>query len=173
MVSSILPKNEQKIRFYYYAASSRIVFVPFLGELKRPKRHLEINWPLHKPPILVGMKDSRSSPLDQTKIKKQAGFHFCQGWPDKNSFRLPRGFSTTPGVSTTWSSIGYRLTPPRRISTDWPTWVIIKEDQISILVNLPICFFMRNLIHHYLHIWICVPTLNRLNLFKLVTILKI
>ena len=26
--------------------SSRIVFVRFLGELKKPKRHFEINWPL-------------------------------------------------------------------------------------------------------------------------------
>ena len=26
--------------------SSRIVFVRFLGELKTPKRHFEINWPL-------------------------------------------------------------------------------------------------------------------------------
>ena len=46
LVSSILPKNEQKIRLYYYGTSSRIVFVRFLEELKTLKRHFEINWPL-------------------------------------------------------------------------------------------------------------------------------
>ena len=46
MLSSILPKTNEKIRLYYYGTSSRIVFVCFLGELKTPKRHFEINWPL-------------------------------------------------------------------------------------------------------------------------------
>ena len=46
MVTSILPKNELKIQLYYYGTSSRVVFVHFLGELKIPKRHSEINWPL-------------------------------------------------------------------------------------------------------------------------------
>ena len=36
----------EKIRIYYYGTSSQIVFVRFLGELKTPKRHFEINWPL-------------------------------------------------------------------------------------------------------------------------------
>ena len=47
MISSILSKNEWKfLTLLYYGTSSRIVFVHFLGELKTPKRHLEINWPL-------------------------------------------------------------------------------------------------------------------------------
>ena len=47
MVSSILPKNERKKNWVYYCGtSSRIVFVRFLGELKIPKIHFEINWPL-------------------------------------------------------------------------------------------------------------------------------
>ena len=37
------PKNQRKIQLYYYGTSSRIVFVRFLGELKIPKRHFEIN----------------------------------------------------------------------------------------------------------------------------------
>ena len=36
-------KTNEKIRLYYYGTSSRIVFVCFLGELKTPKRHFEIN----------------------------------------------------------------------------------------------------------------------------------
>ena len=40
-IFKILPKNERKSSTYYYGTSSRIVFVPFLGELKTPKRHLE------------------------------------------------------------------------------------------------------------------------------------
>ena len=43
LMSSILPKNEQKIQPNYYGTSSRIVFVRFLEELKIPKRHFEIN----------------------------------------------------------------------------------------------------------------------------------
>ena len=39
-------KTNEKIRLNYYGTSSRIVFVCFLGELKIPKRHFEINWPL-------------------------------------------------------------------------------------------------------------------------------
>ena len=39
-------KPNEKVRLYYYVTSSRIVFVRFLGELKTPKRHFEINWPL-------------------------------------------------------------------------------------------------------------------------------
>ena len=47
MISSILPKNEQKkIRLYYYGTSSWIVFVRFLGELKALKRQFEIKWAL-------------------------------------------------------------------------------------------------------------------------------
>ena len=38
-------KTNEKIQLYY-GTSSRIVFVRFLGELKTPKRHFEINWPL-------------------------------------------------------------------------------------------------------------------------------
>ena len=43
------PKKRTK-KFDYitmeYGTSSRIVFLCFLGELKTPKRHFEINWPL-------------------------------------------------------------------------------------------------------------------------------
>ena len=39
-------KINKKFWIYYYGTSSRIVFVLFLGELKTPKRHFEINWPL-------------------------------------------------------------------------------------------------------------------------------
>ena len=34
-------KANEKIRLHYYGTSSR-----FLGVLKTPKRHFEINWPL-------------------------------------------------------------------------------------------------------------------------------
>ena len=44
LVSSILPKKNEKIRLYYYSTSSGIVFVRFWGELKTLKRHFEINW---------------------------------------------------------------------------------------------------------------------------------
>ena len=48
LASSILSKNKRKKKnqLYYYGILSQIVFVHFLGELKTPKRHLEINWPL-------------------------------------------------------------------------------------------------------------------------------
>ena len=36
MVSSILPKNEQKIQLYYYDTSGRIIFIRFLGEFRKP-----------------------------------------------------------------------------------------------------------------------------------------
>ena len=39
-------KTNKKIQFYYYGTTSRIVFVRFLGELKTPKWHFEINWPI-------------------------------------------------------------------------------------------------------------------------------
>ena len=40
-------KMNKKIWLYYYGTSSRIVLRSFfLGELKTPKRHFEINWPL-------------------------------------------------------------------------------------------------------------------------------
>ena len=42
----VFQKWKKKIRLYYYSTSSRIVFVRFLRELKTPKRHFKINWPL-------------------------------------------------------------------------------------------------------------------------------
>ena len=36
-------KRVKKIRLYYYGASTRIVFVRFLGGMKIPKIHFEIN----------------------------------------------------------------------------------------------------------------------------------
>ena len=63
MVSSILPKNERKnsTLLTYYGTSSRIVFVRFLDELKIPKRHFEINWPLK---TLVGSTPHTSNKLN-------------------------------------------------------------------------------------------------------------
>ena len=46
MVSSILPKNERKQFDLRYHSSKVEFFRWFLGELKVPKRHFEINWPL-------------------------------------------------------------------------------------------------------------------------------
>ena len=43
LVSSILPKKNEKIRIYYYGTSSWIGFF-FLGELKTPKRHFDDKW---------------------------------------------------------------------------------------------------------------------------------
>ena len=43
LVSSILPKTKEK---NYYDTSGRLVFVVFWKNLKTPKRHFEINWPL-------------------------------------------------------------------------------------------------------------------------------
>ena len=42
-VFNSLKKRTKTIRLYYYGTSSRIIFVRFLGELKTPKRHFEIN----------------------------------------------------------------------------------------------------------------------------------
>ena len=39
-------KTNKKVQLYYYNTSSLIVFIRFLGELKTPKRHFEINWTL-------------------------------------------------------------------------------------------------------------------------------
>ena len=39
-------KTNKQLRLYYFGASSQIVFVHFLGELKTPKRQFEINWHL-------------------------------------------------------------------------------------------------------------------------------
>ena len=39
-------KTNEWIRLYYYGAASCTIFVCFLGELKTPKRHFEIKWPL-------------------------------------------------------------------------------------------------------------------------------
>ena len=44
-------KDISKLTDLYYGNSSRNVFVRFLGELKKPKRHLEINWPLTQPTL--------------------------------------------------------------------------------------------------------------------------
>ena len=41
-------KTNEKIPLYFFSTLSQIVFVHFLGELKTPKRHFEINWPLTK-----------------------------------------------------------------------------------------------------------------------------
>ena len=46
MVSSILPKNKRKQFDLRYHNSNIEFFVPFWRELKIPKRHFEINWPL-------------------------------------------------------------------------------------------------------------------------------
>ena len=55
-------KTNEKIRLYYYGTyHSRIVLVRFLGELKTPKRHFEINWPLSYTINLVGINQKISS----------------------------------------------------------------------------------------------------------------
>ena len=46
-------KMNERIRIYYYGTSSPIVFVHFLGELKIPKRHFEINWPLDSKELIL------------------------------------------------------------------------------------------------------------------------
>jgi len=46
LISSILPKNEQKNSLNHYDTSGEIVFIHFLEELETPKRHFEINWSL-------------------------------------------------------------------------------------------------------------------------------
>ena len=53
MVSSILSKNEQKwFNLPYYDTWSRNVFVRFfLEELKTPKGHFEIKWPVLLGPL--------------------------------------------------------------------------------------------------------------------------
>ena len=40
------PKKWTKNQIYSYGTSSQIIFVRFLGELKTPARHFEINWSL-------------------------------------------------------------------------------------------------------------------------------
>ena len=44
-------KTNKKIQLYYNGNSSRNGFVRFLGELRKPKRHFEINWPLTQPTL--------------------------------------------------------------------------------------------------------------------------
>ena len=39
-------KTNKKIRLHYYGSIKLNCFHSFLGELKTPKRHFEINWPL-------------------------------------------------------------------------------------------------------------------------------
>ena len=43
----------ERIQLYYYGNSSPIVFVHCLGELKIPKRHFEINWPLEAKALIL------------------------------------------------------------------------------------------------------------------------
>ena len=74
MVSSILLKNQRKkSRLYYYGTSSRIVFVRFLGELKTPKIHFEINRPLvemlHIPMVgTLDLKKNIEAALENTGV---------------------------------------------------------------------------------------------------------
>ena len=42
------PKKRTKKFYFTTMVPRRIVFVRFLGELKTPKRHFEINWPLER-----------------------------------------------------------------------------------------------------------------------------
>ena len=50
-------KTNKKIWPYCYGTSSQIVFVCFLGELKKPKGHFEINWPLWIDRMTYGLPD--------------------------------------------------------------------------------------------------------------------
>ena len=45
-INANVKKMDEKIWLTYYGNWSRIVCVRFLGELKTPKRHFEVNWPL-------------------------------------------------------------------------------------------------------------------------------
>ena len=59
-------KTNKKIWLYYYGTSSWIIFIRFLGELKAPKRHFKINWPLvHTRNFTVCMKIHKKVPLDR------------------------------------------------------------------------------------------------------------
>ena len=47
LVSSILPKKEQKILLYYYSMYLKSnCFRSFFGRIEDTKKHFEINWPL-------------------------------------------------------------------------------------------------------------------------------
>ena len=55
LVSFILPKNKWKnstLLLHMEHTSSPNVFVCFLGEMKTPKRHFEIEWPLNSKQIV-------------------------------------------------------------------------------------------------------------------------
>ena len=54
-------KANEKIRLHYYGTSSWIVFVRFLGVLKTPKWHFEINWPL-------ALKNDKKGISDRLKL---------------------------------------------------------------------------------------------------------
>ena len=53
MVFSILPKNERKQFNLIYHSSKVKFFHSFLGELKIPQRHFEIDWPLLLFPLQI------------------------------------------------------------------------------------------------------------------------
>ena len=48
MVSSFLPKNKLENFDFCPSPLGQTFFIHFLEELKIPKRHFEINWPLTK-----------------------------------------------------------------------------------------------------------------------------
>ena len=56
---TFLPKNKPTNSSLHCGTSNRIVFVRFLGELKSPKRHFEINWPLEKIKLFQKLIDQR------------------------------------------------------------------------------------------------------------------
>ena len=60
--------------FCYYGTSSRIVFVRFFGELKIPKRHFEINWPLVR--WWAGKTLSRNASGTSAAVRNAAGPRF-------------------------------------------------------------------------------------------------
>ena len=72
-------KRNKKIWLYYYGASSQIVFVLFLGELKTPKRHSKLT-ELYRMPRLLCLKCLKTK-WDTILIiyKKNVFYHGAQG----------------------------------------------------------------------------------------------
>ena len=71
MVYSILPINEQK-QFDLRHHNSKVEFFwSFFGELKIPKRHFEINWPLVAMPIWGSNRPSTKKDAQENQISPQ------------------------------------------------------------------------------------------------------
>ena len=76
-MSSIIPKKEQKQFNLRYHGSKVDFFVRLLEELKIPKRHFEINWPLVRPLRVIVMR-LKTIPLVNSDQKKRKHSYFGQ-----------------------------------------------------------------------------------------------